>query len=866
MLATGCPPPDTVTVTVTVTPSTVEIEEGQTQQLSVQFNNGTDTPSFSSADASVASVDAEGLITAEGEGTTTITVTGESSGAQDMVAVTVTAAPVSLGSVSGFVSGTGGTAIPGVEVTLSTPTVKGVSSTFTDAIGFYEFDSVEVQDGLILCLRRDGFTTNCQTVDVLEDEVSSANATLKALSPATMIDPTATAEVMDGEGTSMLSIPANALVDDSGNASVGMVSVSVTVLDASSADDISAFPGNFMAISTSKGGVEVQLETFGLADVRATDESGASLTLASGMSAELEIKLASNTPLTLGEEVPLWSFDEATGMWVEEGIGTVIASSTGSGLAFSSQISHFSWWNCDQPIETKHCLSGRVVDGDGNPLAGARVEAAGVSYSGCSFATTDANGEFCVNVKRDSVVNLFATPALSTIKFQLFTDLTVSADITTCETNPQNCTALGDLSISLDACISGTLIGRDGLPEPGIVIRSSVGTTDITAANGTFCLEAPADSAVFVAALGRAPVLVTTGGQSDCATGNCVTVTLDVPELRAGDIVGFVNINSTEVFDFSFKGSSEQHRWTVDTFALFSLIDISFEGVDEGYGEDAIILDDCVITLFDDPTTPPEGGVEDLAIAPLDPGSPGEISVDVSTARKGVQFARLLRFFDVATASDLFSDSIFTLFGSGLFFQEDSFFFSSLDDPFPERLIQSDAPITSTELSWPGGLDIGPFAFTVALPEPMVVTAPFDSTMSGLFGLSSEMTEVDLSQDLQVEWIPPAPGAAIGEVSIAFVVSLTTFSPDFGLSGGTIICRAIDDGEFTIPASLLSQLPSLPATDETASFTYSQSLSLARSITSTEVEVPLVEVAGTGLLSVTGTSNSTLGTFVIAEF
>ena len=39
--------------------------------------------------------------------------------------------------------------------------------------------------------------------------------------------------------------------------------------------------------------------------------------------------------------IPLWSFNETTGIWQEEGSATKVRN------AYVGNVSHFSWWNCD---------------------------------------------------------------------------------------------------------------------------------------------------------------------------------------------------------------------------------------------------------------------------------------------------------------------------------------------------------------------------------------------------------------------------------------------------------------------------------------------------------------------------------------
>ena len=73
-------------------------------------------------------------------------------------------------------------------------------------------------------------------------------------------------------------------------------------------------------------------------------------------------------------------------------VGTVTDASLPGRLQVTGEVSHFSSWNCDRPIDTFNCFSGQVIDPAGNPVAGASVLASGVDYSGTSYDTTDGGG------------------------------------------------------------------------------------------------------------------------------------------------------------------------------------------------------------------------------------------------------------------------------------------------------------------------------------------------------------------------------------------------------------------------------------------------------------------------------------------
>jgi hypothetical protein len=74
---------------------------------------------------------------------------------------------------------------------------------------------------------------------------------------------------------------------------------------------------------------------------------------------------------------------------------------------YLARTSHMSMWNVDQRINAT-CICGIVNEEGVGPLPGARVDATGTTYFGTSSTTTDAEGHFCVAVKRDSEVAVAA--------------------------------------------------------------------------------------------------------------------------------------------------------------------------------------------------------------------------------------------------------------------------------------------------------------------------------------------------------------------------------------------------------------------------------------------------------------------------
>jgi len=116
-------------------------------------------------------------------------------------------------------------------------------------------------------------------------------------------------------------------------------------------------------------------------------------------------------------DVPLYAFDEVKGTWVRDGTGhledgngnviapsllpTIHAGAFTGGVYAVGNVSHFSTWNVDWPIESHGCVSGRLVDATGKPAEGATLLLRGVTYTGDSPAVTvNSDGRFCLDAMR----------------------------------------------------------------------------------------------------------------------------------------------------------------------------------------------------------------------------------------------------------------------------------------------------------------------------------------------------------------------------------------------------------------------------------------------------------------------------------
>ncbi len=146
-------------------------------------------------------------------------------------------------------------------------------------------------------------------------------------------------------------LPPGALVDGDGRAVTGEVEVTITPLDV--ATNVAAFPGAFVGIAD--GGARTDIVSWGTTEF-VFRQAGRELDLAPGAAAEIELPLfvpthQDGSRVAVGQQLPLWSLDEDTGLWRQEGQGTIVAAADSpTGLAMRASVAHFSWWNVDQAV------------------------------------------------------------------------------------------------------------------------------------------------------------------------------------------------------------------------------------------------------------------------------------------------------------------------------------------------------------------------------------------------------------------------------------------------------------------------------------------------------------------------------------
>ena len=110
----------------------------------------------------------------------------------------------------------------------------------------------------------------------------------------------------------------------------------------------------------------VTLASYGMIAVELESTAGEKLQIATGNSATLTMPIPSSIQSSAPATIALWSVNEQTGIWKEEG------TATRSGSNYVGTVSHFSFWNCDISIPAVN-LSMTIKDEHAVPLVHAHV-------------------------------------------------------------------------------------------------------------------------------------------------------------------------------------------------------------------------------------------------------------------------------------------------------------------------------------------------------------------------------------------------------------------------------------------------------------------------------------------------------------
>ena len=304
--------------------------------------------------------------------------------------------------LSGIVRDASGTPIEGVSI------VSGSSAATTNTDGFFEFDQIQVvsvqNDRSVVRFSKAGYFDVVRSMDADDDAADGASwevvmcrkenndfTSIKTYSSSSS-DQTLQA------GEMKIDMPQDGYkVDGTGAGYAGKVKSEMVYLDPNNERFSEMMPGGDLAAVRSDNS-SAQLVSYGMTDLNMYAENGDKLQLKDGCKAKLTFPI----PAGMGENppasIPLWSFNEQTGLWEEEGSAAL------QGNVYVGEVAHFSWVNLDYP-EDQGTVYGYVKDDTGKILPGVRLNIGQLLTStvtqsnGYYSHIVPANTDFSITVK-----------------------------------------------------------------------------------------------------------------------------------------------------------------------------------------------------------------------------------------------------------------------------------------------------------------------------------------------------------------------------------------------------------------------------------------------------------------------------------
>ena len=244
----------------------------------------------------------------------------------------------------------------GLLVSDATIIVSGETVT-TNEFGFFTLRNLEAPNtGLYVKVLKDGYFTGGTHYFPSEPTATTVEITLLKKDIRSFEASIGYEEQLPSGATVM--IPASS-IHRNGQVYSGTVNISTVWLNPEDEATFDNMPGALVA--QNEIGETQYLQTFGMIAVEMTDDTGQELQLIDGRLAELSFPLSPSIEGEAPATIPLWHFNETTGIWVEEG------QAVKSNGRYAAQVSHFTWWNCDVPFDiSRLCLI--IEDQRGNAI------------------------------------------------------------------------------------------------------------------------------------------------------------------------------------------------------------------------------------------------------------------------------------------------------------------------------------------------------------------------------------------------------------------------------------------------------------------------------------------------------------------
>ena len=482
------------------------------------------------------------------------------------------------GDLTGFVVDENGQPIESAEITMGSITTK------TDVYGHFFFNNVTMNaEGTYVKVYKSGYFDGSRRFFAMEGQENRIKIEMIAQSFDQSFESSQGGEITLDGGASIF-FNEDAIKKEDGTAYNGSVQIAAKWLDPSASNTLDQMPGNLQGVDNLAE--EVALGTYGMIAVELESDSGEPLNLKEGKPATLRMPVPASMVADAPSKIPLWSFHEEHGIWMEEGLATLTNG------VYIGEVSHFSFWNCDVPFPLIS-FTAIIEDTDGNPADDIRV-AISTNSMDTGYGYTDSNGSVSGKVPADEelTIHLFG-PCGDELYTQTIAPSFVNIN-------------LGTITIGIaQTIVSGELVDCDGNPvTDGVAIFEFDGqSTYAYTSTGSFTkavYPCPSTSSIEVIGadhvnlLQSNPVTVGVGGNQSTGQINVCDIQLE------NYIKVTVNGETGTYFPANIYSSPSSNTTWISYETPTSQIAIQFGGVTTGTYNSSIDDDTYFELIFDE--------------------------------------------------------------------------------------------------------------------------------------------------------------------------------------------------------------------------------------------------------------------------
>ncbi len=281
-------------------------------------------------------------------------------------------------SVSGFVTDENDAAVAGATVQI------GAGTFITDQYGYFEAKNVQVvKNAAVVTVSKRGYFKGIKTYISIAGKAAFFRIKLIPKAIAGNVNGGSGGTVTLANGLS-INLPAGAVMNAATNSAyTGTVNIAAFWINPEAADLNSIMPGDLRGVDN-EGSMKL-LQTFGMAAVELSGASGELLQIATGKKATVTFPIPSSLSASAPASIPLWFFNEARGLWKEEGVAVK------TGNSYVGDVSHFSFWNCDVPGDFVQ-FNCTLKNSSGDPLFNVFVKITVAGTNNSAVGYTDSSG------------------------------------------------------------------------------------------------------------------------------------------------------------------------------------------------------------------------------------------------------------------------------------------------------------------------------------------------------------------------------------------------------------------------------------------------------------------------------------------